>query len=65
MTKRDDAIEALGWFLAVVNAGREVDGDEPVPDDAVILHYCANGTTAIVTWGDLMALAGQDIGGDE
>lgn len=34
-------------------------------DDAVIMHCCAHGSTAIVTWGDLMALAGQETGGDE
>lgn len=65
MAKRDDAIECLGWFLDLVDCGRECDGDEPVPDDAIALHYCAHGSTAIVTWGDLRALAGQETGGDE
>lgn len=54
------ARKGLAFFLATVAAGRELDGDEPVAEDAVILHYVANGCTAIVTWGDLLALASED-----
>ena len=52
-----DAQERLGFWMACVAAGRELDGDDP-PDDAdVVLHFMSNGASAEVTWGDLRELA--------
>lgn len=53
------AKQKLAFFLAILNAGRIIDGDEPIRDDAVMLHYSGHGGSAIVTWADLVAIANE------
>lgn len=52
----NEALAPLAFWWACIEAGREVDGDPPLPDDTVILHYCANGATAMVTAGQMRAI---------
>jgi len=48
-------MNTLEFWWACVESGRQCDGDPPFKDDDVILHYCANGATAMVTAGQLRA----------
>lgn len=59
------AKQKLAFFLAVLNAGRIIDGDEPIRDDAVMLHHVGQGTSAIVTWGDLVVIANEAVSDDD
>lgn len=59
MTKQE-AISLLQFWWMCVESGRELDGDDRIPDDAPILHFCANGATAIVTAGHFRALCAPD-----
>jgi hypothetical protein len=43
----------LAFWWACVEAGGECDGDPSIADGGVVLNYCANGTSALVTAGDI------------
>lgn len=59
MSDADGAKQKLAFFLAMLNAGRVIDGDEPIRDDAVMLCYSGHGGSAVVTWADLVAIANE------
>jgi len=44
-----DALSVVRCWWAMVNAGRELDGDPPLKDDDVILHFSGNGASCMVT----------------
>ena len=46
----------LATWWAMVNAGRELDGDPALKDDQVILNYSGNGAGCFLTTGDLNRL---------
>jgi len=52
-----DELAPLAFWWRCIEAGRQIGGDPPLADNYVILHYCANGVTAMVTSGQLRALA--------
>lgn len=48
---RSMSLFATWWSM--VEAGRELDGDPRIPDDAIILNYSGNGASCFVTAGDI------------
>ena len=50
------AIRLVGWWAACIDAGRELDGEDRIPDDCPVLHSVAHGATALVTMGHMRAL---------
>ena len=61
---RDTAIGLIEFWWRCVEAGREIDGDDALADDAVILHYSGCGASAIVTAGHFRALLSATAAGD-
>ena len=61
---RDTAIGLIEFWWRCVEAGREIDGDDTLADDAVILHYSGCGASAIVTAGHFRALLSATAAGD-
>ena len=55
------ALSLVGWWMACIDAGRELDGDERLADDTPLMHSVSHGASAIVTAGNLRALAAVDV----
>lgn len=51
------ALRLMAFWWGCIEAGNDIDGEEPIAPEAPVLHYCAHGTTAIVTAHHLRALA--------
>ena len=49
-------MSVLGFWLDCVQASRGLDGDKPLDDDTVILHFCSHGASALVTVGDIKTI---------
>lgn len=48
--------DLLAFWWGCIEAGYELEhNDVPMPDDALVLHYCANGTTCMVFARDIRA----------
>lgn len=61
---RDTVIGLIEFWWRCVEAGREIDGDDALADDAVILHYSGCGASAMVTAGHFRALLSATAAGD-
>lgn len=63
------AAEPFAAWLAFVEAGRHLDGDPPLTNDQIVLHYMGNGASTAVTVGQVRALAtaraARDAGGSD
>lgn len=47
------ALSLLSWWWRCVEAEVACDGDPPMADDAVVLHFVAAGATAMVNAGHM------------
>lgn len=59
------AVRLVGFWWACVEAGRDIDGEPRIPDDAAVLHQVSHGCTAMVTAAHLRTIANIDLDANE
>ena len=58
--KQVEAIRLIGFWWGCFDASQELLDEPPIPDDSIVLHYCGNGTTAMVMAEHLRAIRSID-----